>query len=121
MSLVTVEIHLKTGLQFGPSWIRKISRSFSVRLISNVETDNFGTPQYSQNLSNSLISSSQNRLESRNHSWIGKNHVLIIGTVKGQSVLYFRSRTLTKSTQRVYAIHFRRWYFSFKFSNILSF
>ena len=64
MSLVTVEIHLETGLQFGPSWIRGIWRSFSVRLISNVGTDNFGTPQHSWNHSKSFIQPSQNRLES---------------------------------------------------------
>ena len=59
MSLVTVEIHLETGLQFGPSWIRGIWRSFLVRLISNVGTDNFRTPQHSRNHSKSFIQPSQ--------------------------------------------------------------
>ena len=51
-SLVTVEMHLETGLHFGPSWIRRIWRSFLVRWISNFGTVNFGTPQHSRNHSN---------------------------------------------------------------------
>ena len=50
--VVTVEMHLETGLHFGPSWIRRIWRSFLVRWISNFGTVNFGTPQHSRNHSN---------------------------------------------------------------------
>ena len=83
-SLVTVEMHLETGLHFGPSWIRRIWRSFLVRWISNFGTVNFGTPQHSRNHSNHSF----NRLTIVSKVVItfriSKNHVSIIGTVKGQ-------------------------------------
>ena len=71
MSLVMVEMHLETGLQLGPSWIRRIWRSFLVRSISNFGTVNFGTPQHSRNHSNhsfnrlKIVSKAVITLESR--------------------------------------------------------
>ena len=110
-SLVTVEMHLETGLHFGPSWIRRIWRSFLVRWISNFGTVNFGTPQHSRNHSNHSF----NRLTIVSKVVItfriSKNHVSIIGTVKGQSVLYFRTRALLRNTWPFTKLTFNAYFF----------